>query len=252
MALRFGSGLRSIWLACLLSLAATPAASAAYTPATERIADDFRSDSALSACEHDPAALQAARTEVAADRTQGVPGLLGAIDAALAARNGGACGDGDDGGQDPDPTDDEDGGAAASPAPGATPAPDAGATPTPAGETGGAGGAVAPDATPGAVPTVPGGEAAPTPAPAPAATPAAAPAPAPSRAATADEDLPAIVWILAGGALGLALLALLSLLLSRGRRGDEPLARTGHMWREAGYRFGSAWSDFSEWLRVGR
>jgi hypothetical protein len=251
VALRFGSWLRSIRLgvvlACLLSLACAPMAFAAYTPATERIAEDFRRDSALSACRHEPAALQAARGEVAADRTQGVPGLLGAIDAALVARNGGACGD-DDGGQDPDPTDDDDG-AAAAPAPGATPPPDAGATPTPT-PAGEAGGAVAPDTTPGAVPTVPGGEGAPTPAPTPAVS--ATPAPAPARTAAAGEELPAIVWILAGAALLLALLALASFLLSRGRRGDEPLARTGHMWREAGYRFGSAWTDFSEWLRVGR
>ncbi len=245
MASRYGSG-RSIWLAgalgCLLALCLAPLASAAYTPATERIADDFRRDSALSACDHEPGALQAARAEVAADRTQGVPGLLGAIDAALAARNGGACGD-DDGGQDPDPADDDDGGGAAATA---TPAPgEPGASPTPAPEPAAGDGT----ATPAPVPTVPGGEAAPAPAPQPAAS---TPAPAPDRAATADEDLPVSVWILAGAALLLALLALLSVLLSRGRRGDEPLARMGHMWREAGYRFGSAWSDFSEWLRVGR
>ncbi len=137
-------------------------------------------------------------------------------------------------------------------------------------EEGSTGGAAVPPA--GATPTTTAPPVT-APAPAPATTPAptdttTAPAPAaaaPSETTTApaqpaattaaddsERDL-APLWIALVAAGGLLLLALLTWGWAR-MRGWDPawIARTRHAWGEAGFRTTSTWSEFTDWLRLGR
>ena len=92
----------------------------------------------------------------------------------------------------------------------------------------------------------------------PAATPVptavpAAPAAAPSVAYRNDDDAVPVALLALAGLLGaLALLALAYALLSRLAWVDERLAGARRAWREAGFRAGGAWGDFTDWLRLGR
>ena len=92
---------------------------------------------------------------------------------------------------------------------------------------------------------------------APAATTPTTPAPAqtstqPAATGTHERDrTPLVVTLIAAGAL-----VLLTLLLwgwAR-MRGWDPgwVARVRHGWREAGFRTMSTWSEFTDWLRLGR
>jgi hypothetical protein len=101
----------------------------------------------------------------------------------------------------------------------------------------------------------------PTPTPSPA-VPAEAvppvtgtPTPTPTPTLSRDEDRTGL--LVAGAVVGapLALAGLVGLalfLLARLGWAEEPRARLAHAWREAGYRAGGAWADFSDWVRLGR
>lgn len=118
------------------------------------------------------------------------------------------------------------------------------------------GGAIPPAATTPPVTT--------TPAPATTTPPVTTPAPAttapgtdttasqPAAAAADDDDLtPLLVALVAAGAL--LLLALLLWSWARMRGWDPPwVARVRHAWGEAGFRTTSTWSEFTDWLRLGR
>jgi len=45
---------------------------------------------------------------------------------------------------------------------------------------------------------------------------------------------------------------LVALAVGRLGWGDERLAGSRHTWAEARYRAGGMWSDFTDWLRLGR
>jgi hypothetical protein len=86
-----------------------------------------------------------------------------------------------------------------------------------------------------------------TTAPAPAQTSAP-----PAAASTQERDsTPLVVALIAAGAL--VLLALLLWGFAR-MRGWDPgwTARVRHAWGEAGFRTTSTWSEFTDWLRLGR
>jgi hypothetical protein len=84
--------------------------------------------------------------------------------------------------------------------------------------------------------------------PAPTTTPAAA------TTATGARHHSSTPVVVAGAALGaLLLLLLLWWGLARLRGWDPPsLARARHGWGEAGFRATSTWSEFTDWLRLGR
>jgi hypothetical protein len=96
--------------------------------------------------------------------------------------------------------------------------------------------------------------------PAPTTTPppaSSAPAPAttqaqPAATGTRERDrTPLLVALIAAGAL--LLLGLLLWGWARMRGWDPPwLAGVRHGWGEAGYRTTSTWSEFTDWLRLGR
>jgi hypothetical protein len=87
-------------------------------------------------------------------------------------------------------------------------------------------------------------------APQPTTAPPATSAPAASAAHHHDRT-PLVVAALALGALALLLLALW--LLARARGWDPPwIARQRHAWGEAGFRTTTTWSEFTDWLRLGR
>jgi hypothetical protein len=99
-------------------------------------------------------------------------------------------------------------------------------------------------------------------APPPVTTPTTPTTPQPSTAtpATSTPATPAAhhhdrtPLVVAAAALGaLALLLLLLWLTARGRGWDPAwLARQRHAWGEAGFRATSTWSEFADWLRLGR
>jgi hypothetical protein len=90
--------------------------------------------------------------------------------------------------------------------------------------------------------------------PAPTPAPTAAPPPAPQEAQlvvtrpAGDRNLVLPALLLLAALLGLALLGGSALVSRDGGR----LAGWGHAWREAAYRATGAWSDFGDWLRLGR
>ncbi|HEU4701268.1 MAG TPA: hypothetical protein VFS37_02210 [Conexibacter sp.] len=91
---------------------------------------------------------------------------------------------------------------------------------------------------------------------APAATTPTTPAPVTPQPATTSaaperDRTPLVIALIALGAL--VLLALLGWGLARMRGWDPAWAsRTRHAWGEAGFRTTSTWSEFTDWLRLGR
>ncbi len=86
---------------------------------------------------------------------------------------------------------------------------------------------------------------------APAVTTPTTTAPTPSAGTHTRDRTPLVVALIAAGAL--VLLALLLWGWAR-MRGWDPswVARMRHGWREAGFRTTSTWSEFTDWLRLGR
>jgi outer membrane biosynthesis protein TonB len=230
-----------------LALLAAPSAGAAtkLSRAARQVLDDYRSDAAISPCEHTVADFRTTLRELTPKLEEETPAFRPAVEAALRERQQSkrACLNG--GGSSSKTT-------PAAPAPStgtakpvSPPAPAAPASPAPAHAQ------PAPAApAPSAVPT-----ASATPAPTTAPPPAASPAPA----APADPVLvnrphhgtPAGLLI-ALGLLALGLLAAaLAALAARFGWGGERLAGARHAWGEAAYRAAGTWADFVDWLRLG-
>jgi hypothetical protein len=215
--------MRAAFLSLVLLLVAAPVASA---DSFDVILKDFRKDGIIQPCDHSQRELERALDQVPPDIEQYAPDLPEELSQAIEARAKGQC----DEGSDP--------GAAA--APGAAP-PSGGGTTPPAAET------PAPPAPAGSTPT-------PTASPAPEGAPTDQ---AITKAATAKNtsgsgDVPAPL-------VGLAVLALLALLaglaIAAGRWGGwEPgwAVRARHATAEAGHRVGLTFSEFADWLRLGR
>jgi len=99
---------------------------------------------------------------------------------------------------------------------------------------------------------------------APAATPGATPVPAIPAATPVPVATPAVVYRNADDPLPVALIALAVLLALCALLGlayailvnlswaDGRLSRPRRAWREAAFRAGAVWGDFTDWLRLGR
>jgi hypothetical protein len=103
--------------------------------------------------------------------------------------------------------------------------------------------------------TTPGATAPATTAP-PATAPATTPAPAPAQTTPqstvrSGNDRAAVLLLLLVGAL--VLIGLVLWAVARWQAWEPPwLARWRHATGEAGWRAGNAWSEFTDWLRLGR
>jgi hypothetical protein len=248
----------TVALLALLTASAggSPALAQERPPEQAAVYRDFEDDGFLDACAHEEDALQEVLDGIDAETDADTPDFRPKVEAALAQRQAGDCGDEPAG----DQQDLAGGGAADDPAGGqagtATPAPEesgatGGATPAPE-ESGATGGATPPTAD-DVEPLPP--EITPVPTPAAAPVPAAPAAPAPATAVAyrnEDDDVPVALLALAGLLGAIALLALAYALLGRIPWVDDRLAGTRRAWREAGFRAGGTWGDFTDWLRLGR
>jgi hypothetical protein len=213
---RTRTGLLVALLALSLPLAVAPAALA---DTFDRIFQDYQSTGKIDACKYTEAELKQAKGEVPNDIEAYAPDFPNALQAAIELRAGGACNTATQGG---------------------TPAPPATTTPT--------------TTTP--APPAPAGSTV-TPAPGPDATAAAAlrdeaiaRAAQTARASNAGAPAPVVALGVIGG-----LLALGGLLygLAHWFAFDPPwLRHLRHAVAEAGWRAGNTWSEFTDWVRVGR
>jgi len=213
----------TVLAAALAASALLPAASARADEAYDKVATAYaQAGGHLEPCTFTAAELKAAVRGIPPNIRNVVPALRAAMVEGIAAHERGDC-------RGVKPEEGSIGGAA----PGNTPA-----TTTP------------PVTTP-PTQTAPAAPAVTTPTP---TTTAPAPAAAqPTTAGTTRERdrTPLLIALIALGAL--VLLALLVWGLARAR-GWDPMwaARTRHSWGEAGYRTISTWSEFTDWLRLGR
>jgi hypothetical protein len=67
-----------------------------------------------------------------------------------------------------------------------------------------------------------------------------------------NDPVPPGLWVLIGLLVLSALAWLALVVLGRTGWGEERFAGPRHAWSEARYRAGGVWSDFTDWLRVGR
>lgn len=209
-------------LAALPALAGTAPADQAY----DRVAEAYaRAGGHLEPCAFTQPQLEAAVRGIPPNIRNVVPALRAAMVEGIAAHERGDC-------RGAEPDESTTGGARVG---GAGSAP---TTTTPPVTTPPATTETAPAATTPTTPT--------TVAPAPAATQPPATAPARER-----DRTPLVIALIAIGAL--VLLALLAWGWAR-MRGLDPAwaARTRHAWGEAGLRTTSTWSEFTDWLRLGR
>ncbi len=218
-----GARLISCGLAALaLGLVAAPAAQA---DAFDRIFHEYQKTGKVDPCKHSQKDLEKAQGQVPNDIEAYAPDFPNALQAAAEQRASGACAKGQKSAPATAP-------AAAGTAPAGTPPAAGGAAPAVPGATG----------TPG-----------PTPDPQPAA---AAADKAIANAANAERasDAGAPAPVVALGVLG-ALLALAGLGygLSRWLAWDPSWAGSArHAVGEAGWRASATWSEFTDWLRLGR
>jgi hypothetical protein len=220
---RSRTGLLGALLALSLTLGPAPAA---HADAFGRIYNDYQSSGKIDACKYTEAQLKQAKSQVPNDIEAYAPDFPNALQAALELRAGGAC--------------TKKSQAGGSPATGGT-APPAGSTPT--------------TPTTATQPAAPGSTV--TPGPTPDATAAAALkdqaiAKTAQNARNSDAGAPAPVVAL--GVLG-ALLVLGGLLygLTHWLAFDPPwIQRLRHAVAEAGWRAGNTWSEFTDWVRLGR
>jgi hypothetical protein len=221
-------------LAALAILALGPVAALAADELpddVQSVVDDFRADGEITPCKHTVQALERTSQLAPSDIAQYSPDFPAAVEAALEERKRDDCGK-----------------ATATPTPAAGAAPGAAATPPPGA------GAAAPAPTGSATPqATPSATAQPTPAATPApAAPAATPAEPTYTSVAHNDPFPIGLWILIG-LLALSLLAWVVLaLLGRTGWGEERLAGPRHAWGEARYRASGVWSDFTDWLHLGR
>jgi hypothetical protein len=216
----------------VLALLAAPARAATLPPEVQSVVDDFRNDGTITPCKHTVQALEETSKLKPADVAQVSPDFLPAVSAALEARKHDNCGAGKGG----------ESAAAVAASPTATASPSTGANPsTTAAPSGSASPAASPSAT--ATPTITA---------VPTVTPVATAAPAQQAAVSGDDPFPLGLWILLALLALSALLWLVALTIGRLGWGEERLAGSRHAWREARYRAGGVWSDFTDWLRLGR
>jgi hypothetical protein len=226
--------------ALVVAVPVAPAFAAKQPPEVQSVIDDFRTDGTITPCKHTVAALEKTSKLTASEVAQLSPDFLPAVSAALEERQHDDCkGSGAAGGA-----------AGTTPTPSATPAP-AGAAPT-ATTAPGASPTAGPSATPKATPS-PTATPQPTATPVPTPVPTATPAPQPVLTTVSKTDpVPLGLWILVG-LLALTVVAWLVLFaLGRTGWGEERLAGPRHAWGEARYRASGVWSDFTDWLRLGR
>jgi hypothetical protein len=209
---------RSRALTIAVAVASLAAPAAAQANAFDKIFHDYQKTGKIDPCKYSQGDLQQAQSQVPNDVEAYAPDFPNALQAALEARAGGGCN-----------------AAKQSPAPAVTPT-----TPAPT--------APAPPAVPGATTT-------PAPAPDPSPAPAAADqAIARTAGAARDSDagvpapvvaLAVIGGLLALGGLGYGLAHWLAWDPRWARRSRHALA-------EAGWRAGNTWSEFADWVRLGR
>jgi len=209
--------------AVCLSLAAVPAA---HADAFDRIFDEYQNTGTIDGCKHSESDLEQAGSSIPNDIDAYAPDFRNALQTALELRTGGGCESGDD------ETSSDEGGAVAPGSP---------ADPT--------------ATTPATTPAAPGSTVTPNPTPDPTAAAAADDQAIAQSALTADASgagTPAPVVAL--GVLG-ALLALggLAYALVHWLAWDPRwMQRTRHAVAEAGWRTGNTWSEFADWVRLGR
>ncbi|MCW3050600.1 MAG: hypothetical protein JWO74_4884 [Solirubrobacterales bacterium] len=219
-------------LACAVALVAPVAA---HADAFDQVFAQYQHTGTIDGCKFTAKQLEQAKSQVPNDIQQYAPDFPQALDAAAAVRAKGACV------KQP-----------AAAAPTTTPAPVAGAGAKPP-----APGPAAPPGTTGTATVTSGG-----------AQPAAAPQPQPDPKAApvvADDAIPAAARIAAksaGADSSVVLLAVLGALVvlalaawgaARWWAFEPPwIVRWRHAIAEAGWRAGNAWSEFADWVRLGR
>jgi hypothetical protein len=216
-----------VLLAAALSATLALAAPAHADKAYDKVADAYaRAGGQLDPCAFTEAELKAAARGIPPNIRNVVPALRAAMVEAIAAHERGDC-------RGVKPDEDTTGGAAPGNAPGTTTPP-----------------VTAPPAPTQTAPAVPAATAPAT--PATTAPMPAAPQPAAVAGAAGERDrTPLVFALIALGAL--VLLALLAWGVAR-MRGWDPAwtSRMRHAWGEAGFRTTSTWSEFTDWLRLGR
>jgi hypothetical protein len=214
-------------IALLAALATLGLAPAAHADAFDRIFKEYQSTATIDACKYSEAELKQAKGEVPNDIEAYAPDFPNALEGALEQRAGGACASG-----------------------GSTTTTPAAGTPAP----------TVPTTTTATRPTTPA-------AAVPGTTVTPGPTPDPTASATISDDAIAKTALTAGssdagtpapvialGVLG-ALLALGGLLYGLTHwLGFDPrwAHRMRHAVAEAGWRTGNTWSEFADWLRIGR
>ncbi|MCW2954855.1 MAG: hypothetical protein JWQ48_4025 [Conexibacter sp.] len=218
----------------VLALLLLPASLARADDAYQRVAAAYGTSAGrLDPCSFSKADLQAALKGIPKAIASTVPAIRQAMQNAIAVHDKGSC-------KGIAPTNRASTTGAAVP-PATTPTTPATTPSTPATTEGPVPGAAAPGATPTTPSTA-------TPAPGATTQPASA---ALARAKHARDTKPLLIAAIAVGVL--ALLALLTWLWSRVRGLDPSWTKTWrHAWGEAGYRTTSTWSEFTDWLRLGR
>lgn len=218
----------------------------------QKIYADFQKTGRIDGCRYSSATLKQAKSDIPKDFEQYSPDFENALDAALQKRATGGCksagSSGSSGGGNTSA-----GGATSGSTPGGGTSTPPAPAPTPAQPS-------TPSATGATGPSTPvASQAGTTPQPTPAPSPAAAASDAaiaeaatsPASSTSADET-PAPLVLLAL----LALLALAAGAMAYAWRslGWDPfwLARGRHATAEAGWRVGNVWSEFSDWVRMGR
>lgn len=218
---RLRTSLIGALLALSLPLAFAPAA---HADAFDRVFEEYQDSGRIDACEHTEKELEQASSDIPNDIDAYAPDFRNELEASLELRAGGGC-----------ESDEQD------PAQGGTAAPGDPATTTPA--------ATAP------APAAPGSTVTPAPTPDPTAAPAADDqAIAKSALASQSSDAGTPAPVVALGLLG-ALLALggLAYGLAHWLAWDPRWAqRLRHAVAEAGWRAGNTWSEFADWVRLGR
>jgi hypothetical protein len=214
--------------ACAAAISLALAAGALASAFSDTFAD-YKAHGNVNACTHSESDLKTAKSQVPPDISQYAPDFPAALTVALEQRARGVCG--------------TSGGAAAAAASG-TGAGAGVASGSGAGTAGGAAGAAGLAASPNA-----------TPAPPPVSTPApdhSIPAAIHAKRAASVSDAPAPLLILAILA-ALVLLPALAWYAAR-LRGAEPrwLPDARHAVAEAGFRSSAIWSEFTDWVRLGR
>jgi hypothetical protein len=219
-------------LACAVALV-TPVA--AHADAFDQVFAQYQHTGKIDGCSFSAKELEQAKSQVPNDIEQYAPDFPDALDAAAAQRAKGACAKGP---------------AAAAPTTSQAPATGAAATPP-------APGSAAPPGTTGTA-TVTSGGAQPATAPQPQPDPKAAavvaddaiPAAARTAGKSAGADSAVVLLAVLGG---LVVLALALWGAARWWAFEPPwVVRWRHAVAEAGWRASNAWSEFADWVRLGR